>query len=513
MMRQSVQEVRSALGIGALAGLIGGLIFGAGMAKLEAVTVIASLVGSQSAVVAWVINLLVSIIIGALFGLLFYRRCVLSPSTLRRAQDDARSGRPSGRQVLPGETRLSAGLVWGLAYGMLWWFLGPLTAMPILQSRGLTWSITAMQATFPTLVNHLVFGLVLGGSFVLIGMIWHREDQVDEATPGRQRWTTFVLGALAGVLALVVYRVVLGGDSTAAFRDFFALPPSALLMAGAAVLLGGIFGLVFEDELTGHGSTVAWSLAFGSGVWVLLPLTILPLVRQGTLRWSLAGVKETLGGLIGLLLFSVLMGITFFTLVRLRRALFSDSVMRARTDEGLGARGVRAISWGMVASIAGGLAFTVVMLWMDLLPAVAGLIGATSAIVGFIVHMVISAIIGGTYGLLFRREATTLGASLVWGLIYGFLWWLLGPLSLMPRILGQGLQWTPAAVGNGFPSLVGHLAYGAATAMVFQMLASRYELKSPGADFLEDPSRDGESAALWAYVLMLGLLLPLLVRP
>lgn len=507
MMRQSIQEVEPALGTGVLAGLIGGLVFGVGMVKLEAIAVIASLVGSQSAVVAWGINLFASMIIGAMFSLLFYRRCVLGPSASSGQTLAARSRRRSWS----GEARLSAGLVWGLAYGMLWWFLGPLTAMPVLSGRGLTWYIMAMQSTFPTLVNHLIFGLVLGGSVVLIGTIWHREDQVDEAAPRRKRWPTFVLGALAGVLALIVYRVVLGGDSTAAFRDFFAIPPNALWMSGTAALLGGVFGLVFEDELRGHGSTVAWSLAFGFGTWVLLPLTLLSLVRRGPLRWSLAGAKETLGGLIGLLLFSVLMGITFFTLVRLRKALFSDSIMRARTDEGLGARTVHAVSWGAVASVVGGLAFTIVMLWMDLLPNVAGLVGATSEVVGFIVHMVISAIIGGTYGLLFRREATTLGASLVWGLIYGFLWWVLGPLSLMPRILGQGIQWTPAAVGNGFPSLVGHLAYGAATAMVFQMLAGRYELKSPGADFLEEPDSDGEAAALWAYVLMLGLLLPLLI--
>ena len=53
-------------------------------------------------------------------------------------------------------------------------------------------------------------------------------------------------------------------------------------------------------------------------------------------------------------------------------------------------------------------------------------------------------------GLLFRRESYTYGVGLAWGLVYGLMWWLLGPLTLMPILLGNPLREfrTP---GTGMP--------------------------------------------------------------
>lgn len=484
-MRQNVQGIISASGIGALAGLIGGIAFGAGMVKLGAIRMIAALVGSESVVVAWSVHLLISAVIGAVFGLLFYQQT----------------------------QRLGTGLVWGMTYGLLWWFLGPLTGMPVLLGKGLNWSLEAIRPAFPSLINHLVFGFVLGGSFVLLWKVQHPHPR-SEGRRIRKRVVAFVLGGVAGLIALLIYRIAFGAESVAVLSQVFALSPRWSSAVGIVILLGGVFGLLFEETLTGHGSSLAWGLMFGFTTWALMPLTVLPLVGQAALRWSLTDAGASISGLVGLLLFSALMAVVFFTLTRLRRALFSDEIVRARADDGLGPRSVRAVGWGVMASVAGGIAFSVVMVWMDLLPTVAGLVGLSSAVIGFVVHMVISAIIGATYGLLFRREATTLGAGIAWGLVYGFLWWLLGPLTLMPRILGQGTQWSVAAAHAAFPSLVGHLAYGAATALVFQVLANRYELgdRLPGAQ----PGRPvvvTEASAVWAFILMLGLVLPLLLIP
>ena len=49
------------------------------------------------------------------------------------------------------------------------------------------------------------------------------------------------------------------------------------------------------------------------------------------------------------------------------------------------------------------------------------------------------------------------GVSGAWtsriALIYGLLWWLLGPLTLLPILLGAPPQWTLAAASATFPSL------------------------------------------------------------
>lgn len=56
---------------------------------------------------------------------------------------------------------------------------------------------------------------------------------------------------------------------------------------------------------------------------------------------------------------------------------------------------------------------------------------------------------------------------LFWGLVYGALWWFLGPLTLLPILLGQSVTWDLVSGQNLPPSLFGHLAYGAVTAAVF----------------------------------------------
>lgn len=169
---------------------------------------------------------------------------------------------------------------------------------------------------------------------------------------------------------------------------------------------------------------------------------------------------------------------------------------------------------GVLGSVAGGLAFTVVMVQTDALPVVASLIGRSSPTAGFLLHMVISAIIGATYGILFRREAYTYGAGMAWGLVYGLVWWFLGPLTLMPILLGAEVQWSLASAIGNYPSLIGHLAYGGTTALAYQLLVRRYDPTLRGsvrrvhADLQRSPGTP--APALWVVALTLGIVLPLL---
>ncbi len=77
-----------------------------------------------------------------------------------------------------------------------------------------------------------------------------------------------------------------------------------------------------------------------------------------------------------------------------------------REPLGPGARTLQSLLWGAAASMAGGLLFSVVMYVTGALPRVAQIVGGSSVVFGLAVHLVISALIGMSYGLLFRREAT-----------------------------------------------------------------------------------------------------------
>ena len=90
------------------------------------------------------------------------------------------------------------------------------------------------------------------------------------------------------------------------------------------------------------------------------------------------------------------------------------------------------------------------------------MVGSPSATVGFIVHLIISASIGGSFAVLFHAFVNGTGTGLEYGAAYGAAWWFLGPLTLMPLAMGMGLgvNWNAGAAGQMLPSLVGHLIYG-----------------------------------------------------
>ena len=130
---------------------------------------------------------------------------------------------------------------------------------------------------------------------------------------------------------------------------------------------------------------------------------------------------------------------------------------------------------GIYGGLVGGTVFGMIMGMMGMLPMIAKMVGSTSAGVGFLVHMVISAAIGASFALAFGASSNTTAHGLRNGLAFGAVWWLLGPLTLMPLFMGMGLgsQWNMPAVGQAMPSLMGHLIYGAILGLVVAKLSGR----------------------------------------
>ena len=115
---------------GATAGLVGGLVFGLVMLDTGLLPTVAQLVRVDSPVVGFVVHMFVAAIIGAGFGVLVWHQL------------------PSA-----GET-----LFWGLAYGTFWWYLGPLTLLPLMSGGGLTWDLGSAQEALPALLGHVLYG-------------------------------------------------------------------------------------------------------------------------------------------------------------------------------------------------------------------------------------------------------------------------------------------------------------------------------------------------------------------
>ncbi|PIR74779.1 MAG: hypothetical protein COU35_00690 [Candidatus Magasanikbacteria bacterium CG10_big_fil_rev_8_21_14_0_10_47_10] len=131
---------------------------------------------------------------------------------------------------------------------------------------------------------------------------------------------------------------------------------------------------------------------------------------------------------------------------------------------------VSAIKAGIWGGLAGGAVFGIMMGMMGMLPMVALLIGSQSAGAGFIVHMIISAMIGVMFAAVLNSQITGMGSGVGWGLVYGAIWWVLGPLLIMPILLGMGPQLSAAGIHAALPSLWGHLIYGLILGFIFSLL-------------------------------------------
>jgi uncharacterized membrane protein YagU involved in acid resistance len=390
-----------------------------------------------------------------------------------------------------------SGLLWGLAYALVLWLTtvtGPLVIMANL-SPG---TFATDRDSFPELVGFIVcLGMPLG---LVLGAWGSRVNR-------------------ASLAAFSITRAILGGGIAGligvwAFHGWF---PEAELHFLSAVILSISFGVLFQRDLRGFGSSMAWGAAYGIFWWFLGPLTILPLLAGKPLDWSASHASELFGSFVGHIVFGVIAGMLYALVDRMWVRFITESDPIHREPEGPGLRLILHARWGALAGFAGGLLYLLVLIATGSLGQVAAVVGGTSPTLGVVVHLVVSTLLGVSYGILFQREAPNLASGICWGLQYGLIGWFIGPLTLFPIISRAGEIWTTAQANAQFPSMVGHLIYGAVAAASFWWLERRHDdwlLLDPRIAAREERLRRpvGTAApALWLFVLGAGVLLPILL--
>ncbi len=141
------------------------------------------------------------------------------------------------------------------------------------------------------------------------------------------------------------------------------------------------------------------------------------------------------------------------------------------------------IGASVVAGLIGGVVFGLMMQMMTAstpdggrMPVIAmigRIVGSPTVGAGWVYHLFNSAVIGAIFGWLLGGRVHGYGSAFGWGAAYGFAWWIVGGLILMPLMLGM-----PAFAPLAMPpmrmvamgSLVGHLIYGSILGLAFAWL-------------------------------------------
>ncbi len=287
--------------VGGSAGLIGGWLFGSAMghtADFDALVVGGIQTGGDGGMIPIVLHVLAALVIGAGFGLLF--------------QCDVRG--------------FGSNMGWGVAYGMLWWFIGPLTLRPLWSGEPLDWSSDAGTEYFGSFVGHVIYGLVIGLTYAVIDRLWvwffTESDPINREPEGLgSRYLNALRhGALAGAI---------GGIATVALVPASGIAPKLALLVGSSslplgllvhvvnsTLIGATFGVLFQYEAPNASCSIAWGLVYGLIWWFAGPLTIVPIIGQGHPTWSTAQAAENLPALVLHLAYGAVMAFAYQLLER-----------------------------------------------------------------------------------------------------------------------------------------------------------------------------------------------------
>lgn len=134
---------------------------------------------------------------------------------------------------------------------------------------------------------------------------------------------------------------------------------------------------------------------------------------------------------------------------------------------------------GAAAGLVGGLVLAISLQVQGGMSMVTGLTGLPTAGLAVVAQLVIAALLGSGFGALFPEHPESCAASFSGGLLYGLLWWIVGPLTLAPLLHGRSPTWSLAEAVTAFPGLIAHLLYGGILGTTFYVLRNAHGRRYP----------------------------------
>lgn len=287
------------------------------------------------------------------------------------------SGIAFGAFTLFREDKAGGALLWSLAFSLLLWLTLPAGFLPVLSGGAPQMGMLETAfSRFPELVGFVVcVGTPLGlirGLMAVLGSSPLQSEKSKHPRDGFSLSRAIIVGGLSGLLGgwafgrwmtqVSFYNVIAGlvGSQSAAV--------GVALHFTFAFIIGASFGVLFQRDVRSTGSCATWGAAYGLLWWFWGPLTILPLWQGHFPDWSALHARELFGSLVGHIIYGVIVGLVYAVVDRLWVILFRESDPIHREPEGPGLKALHSIGYGAVASLAGGILFTVVLISVGAVP-------------------------------------------------------------------------------------------------------------------------------------------------
>jgi len=219
-----------------------------------------------------------------------------------------------------------SGLMWGLGYAFVLWLAVPAGVMPLLtESTPAMGMLDTARAHFPDLVAYvLCFGMLPG---IVLGTLGSLSGSVREGQPRFSLARALVVGGLAGIVGGWVFGKWMAQVNF--FPLIAELVNSDSRMVGKslhfvfAVIIGATFGVLFQRDVRGYGSSMGWGVGYGILWWFLGPLTIKPLWLRTRPDWSYQHGGDLFGSLVGHIVYGLIVGVIYAAVYKLWLGFFT----------------------------------------------------------------------------------------------------------------------------------------------------------------------------------------------
>ncbi len=154
-------------------------------------------------------------------------------------------------------TSPGAGFIWGVGSALLLWVMIPAGILPMLAGSSRSMGMLSdARSQFPELVAYLLcLGMPVGVALGVRGGLRSRAEQ-----PQFRMGRAVVAGGLAGTLGGLIFgRWMSEGDFFPLLAGFGALHSRTATMTlhfGVAVVIGATFGMLFQRDIRGYGSSM-----------------------------------------------------------------------------------------------------------------------------------------------------------------------------------------------------------------------------------------------------------------
>jgi NADH:ubiquinone reductase (H+-translocating) len=127
---------------------------------------------------------------------------------------------------------------------------------------------------------------------------------------------------------------------------------------------------------------------------------------------------------------------------------------------------------GAAAGLIAGLALGWTNRTQGHMPAVGAVVGRHAASGTIALDLAAATLMGVGFAAIFRYQPRSYAAMISGGMLYGLLWWIVGPLTFQPLVMGVGTTWSLTQADAAFPSLIRYLFFGGLTGLSFYCLVS-----------------------------------------